>query len=440
MTHDAQGHRLSGATPEVADHLDRAIRAFTLGYGDTIAHFDAARRAAPDCAFAHLGKAWVLVLANDPGLAAAARPLLATARALVLNEREQGHLGALLHAVEGHRAAAVTILDRHLMQFPFDLMAHFAAMLSDAFLGRFPWVAERSARALPRWSKSQPSYGILLSFYGFGLEETGDYARSEATSRAAAELEPFSYWPHHGVSHVCEMTGRPDEGLQWMAAREPLWSTKDHAGQAHIWWHKALFHVELGQYEAAMAIYDGPMLATQKPVGVGLTNGPTLLWRLEMLGCDPGDRWQHLARLWDGHADGRFCLFADIHAAMAEIRAGQTAAFERRLAAMQRTAADGTEAASGYRDIGLPVVMGLAAYDRGAYRQAVEHLLPARFDLWKMGGSKAQRDVIDWTLAEAAGRAGLRDIALSLAHERLGHRPDSVPNRRFLAQAEAIAV
>jgi len=70
---------------------------------------------------------------------------------------------------------------------------------------------------------------------------------------------------------------------------------------------------------------------------------------------------------------------------------------------------------------------------------AVEHLLPARFDLWKMGGSHAQRDVIDWTLAEAAVRAGQRDIALSLAHERLATRPESVPNRRFLHQAEAIA-
>jgi hypothetical protein len=64
--------------------------------------------------------------------------------------------------------------------------------------------------------------------------------------------------------------------------------------------------------------------------------------------------------------------------------------------------------------------------------------VPARFDLWKMGGSHAQRDVIDWTLAEAAARAGQRDIALSLAHERLATPPESVPNRRFLQQAEAI--
>ena len=102
---------------------------------------------------------------------------------------------------------------------------------------------------------------------------------------------------------------------------------------------------------------------------------------------------------------------------MRPLRAGQTEAFERRLKAMCATAADGTELGAIYRDIGLPVMKALTAFHNGAYAQAVEHLLPARFDLWKMGGSLAERDVIDWTLAEAAVRAGQRDIALSLAHD-----------------------
>jgi hypothetical protein len=113
--------------------------------------------------------------------------------------------------------------------------------------------------------------------------------------------------------------------------------------------------------------------------------------------------------------------------------------FERRFTAMRETAADGTQLGAVYRDIGLPVVEGLKAFHQGAYAQAIDHLLPARFDLWKMGGSNAQRDVIDWTLVEAAVRAGQRDIALSLAHERLATRRESVPNRRFLQEAIAIA-
>jgi tetratricopeptide (TPR) repeat protein len=436
---DAQGHELSGATTEAAEYFDRAVRAFTLIYGDAAGLFEAAQKAAPDFVMAYLGKAWPLTLGNDPIMAVSARALLDTARPLPMNDRERAHLAALSHAVKGHRASAVAILDRHLMSHPFDLVAHMASLQMDGHLGRFHWARDRSARALPRWSKAQQSYGIMQSFYSFGLEEAGDYARAEETARAAAELEPFGYWPHHCVTHVMEMMGRPRDGLDWMAEREQFWSTKDNINRVHIWWHKALFHVELGQYDAALQIHDGPILATMRPASMSICNAAALLWRLETLGCDAGDRWQHLAALWEGHADGKLYVFPDIHAAMAELRAGHMAALERRLKAMRETAADGTELGAIYRAIGLPVVEGLAAFHRGAYAQAIDHLLPARFDLWKMGGSHAQRDVIDWTLAEAAVRAGQRDIALSLAHERLATRPESVPNRRFLQQAEAIA-
>ncbi len=143
--------------------------------------------------------------------------------------------------------------------------------------------------------------------------------------------------------------------------------------------------------------------------------------------------------MWQGHADGKCLVFADIHAAMAELRSGQEALVERRLEAMRKTAANGVEAAGLYRTVGIPVVEGLAAFHRGAYAEAVELLMPVRFDLWQIGGSHAQRDVVDWTLTEAAVRAGRRDVALALAHERLATRPRSAPNRRFLRHAEAIA-
>jgi hypothetical protein len=80
------------------------------------------------------------------------------------------------------------------------------------------------------------------------------------------------------------------------------------------------------------------------------------------------------------------------------------------------------------------------AFHSGAYGKAVTLLQPARFDVWRIGGSHAQRDIIDWTLTEAAARGGLRDVALSLAHERLGTRPRSAVNRSFLRRAEQIVV
>ena len=439
MIEDAQGHSLSGATADAAVAYNAAVRAHNLVCGDVVGLYDVARQNAPDLAMAHLGKAWVFALANDPGLKPKAEALLETARGLTLNEREAAHLAALSRHCQGARAAAVAILDRHLMSYPFDLIAHQAAALADGFLGRFEFVRDRAARALPLWSKDQPGYGTMLAFHGFGLEEAGDYDRAEDESREAAALEPLSFWPHHTVAHVMEMTGRPEDGLGWMAARESRWAGADHLNEVHIWWHKALFHLELGQYEAALALYDGPLCATQRPVALSLTNASALLWRLDLIGCDVGDRWRDLAPLWQGRADGQCLAFADIHAAMAELRSGQEALFSERLAAMRRTAVSDAEAAALYRDVALPIVEGFRLFHRGAYGAALDALLPVRFDLWRIGGSHAQRDVVAWTTAEAAIRAGRRDVAIALANERLSARPRSVPNRRFLQEAAALA-
>src|SRR2546421_9725573 len=356
MIEDAQGHRLSGATAAAAAIYEQAVRAFNLVHGDSVGLFDKAREAAPDFAMATLGKAWVFAIANDPGLMTKAAALVETARGFALNVREQEHIAALSQGVRGVRAAAVAVLERHLMRYPFDLVAHQGAALADGFLGRFHQVRDRSARALPQWSKDRPGYGSLLAFHAFGSEEAGDYARAEDESREAAELEPFSFWPHHTVAHVMEMTGRPEDGLGWMAAREALWSTPGHMNQVHIWWHKSLFPLELGQYDAGLALYDGAVRTTQRPLCLSLTNATALLWRLDTLGCDIGERWAEQADLWQDHADGKCLVFADIHAAMAELRSGHEALVERRLEAMRETAASRLEAASLYRTVGIPVV------------------------------------------------------------------------------------
>ena len=436
---DAQGQTISGATAEAVAHYIQAARAFNLGYGDAPALFDAAREASPDFVMAHLAKAWMFALANDPSVLVHAQSLVETAASLSMNERERNHLAALQQVLAGARGAAVSTLDALLMRYPFDLVAHQAATLLDGYLGRFRWVRDRSARALPFWSKNMPGYGGMLAFHGFGLEEAGDYARAEDESRAAAELEPHSFWPHHTVAHVMEMTGRPEDGLGWMVARQPFWSAPENVTQVHIWWHKSLFHLELGQYKEALAIYDGPLLDTLRPLALNLCNASALLWRLDMLGFDVSDRWRDLLPQWEGHADGKTLMFNDLHAAMAELGSGQTALVERRLGWMRETAAGNAELAGCYRDVGIPLVEGFTAFHRGAYQQALDLLFPVRFELWRIGGSNAQRDVVDWTLTEASVRAGNRDVAASLANERLGLRPRSAVNRNLLRRAEQIA-
>lgn len=438
MAQDAQGHVLSGTSSQSAAHIDDAVRAFTLNYGDANSHLTAAQNISPDCPMVDILKAWMLVLSNDPTQIVRARQMMATKLDTPLNERERNHLEALQLAADGRWPSAVASLDRHLMDYPYDLAAHQCALRLDGYLGRFHRGAGRSARALPFWSRTQPGYGILRSFYGFGLEELGEYAHAEDVSREAAELEPYGYWPHHAVSHVLEMTGRPDDGVAWMEGRLPFWSDAKCNNRVHIWWHKALFHVELDQHDEALALYDDQICAAVRPVGTQLCNTTALLWRLEMLGCEAGDRWQRQSTLWQQQANGICSPFNEIHAAMTALRAGDTPAFETLLSGMQGAAADGGELAPTYRDVAVPIVLALEHFVRGDYRDAVDRLLPVQANLWRMGGSAAQRDIVEWTLTEAAIRAGLRGVALSLTNERLALRPESAVNRHFLAEAQAL--
>jgi predicted Zn-dependent protease len=54
-----------------------------------------------------------------------------------------------------------------------------------------------------------------------------------------------------------------------------------------------------------------------------------------------------------------------------------------------------------------------------------------------LGGSYAQRDIVGWTLLEAALRDKQYDLALSLANERAAGKPTSVQHWRCVSRAYA---
>ena len=436
---DSQNYELSHSNAKADAQIDKAVRAFTLGYGDANAHLSASLEHAPNCAMARLLQLWLRLLSNNSEIIAEVGPQLASIRTDGWNDREKSHLEALQLASKRRWPSAVVVLDRLLMRYPHDLAAHQCAMRLDSYLGRFHRSAGRAARALPFWSKEHKNYGIILSFFGFGLEESGDYARAEDIAREAAILEPYGYWPHHTVSHVLEMTGRPTDGIDWMDTRFEFWSSTKNNNCAHIWWHKALFHIDLGQSDEALKIYDENIVPLARPVGFQLCNLTALLWRLETLGCDPGNRWAHQHKLFQQQSTDVCNPFGEIHAVMAALRADDWAAYETLLSGMQTAANDDSEIAPAYGEVAVPIAKAIAQYVKGAYRNTVDLLLQVRANLSRMGGSVAQRDLIEWTLTAAAIRANERSISVSLANERMAFKPGSLVNQRFMAEAEAIS-
>lgn len=435
MFADRQGNRLTGATTRSVALFDRAVEAFNIYRGDPVALVDEAIAEAPEFAMAHILKAHMLALATEPEAAAEARSIVDRVRGMACDDREASHIAALERVLGGRWTAAAVALDHHNARFPRDLVALQSGHLMDFYRANSRNLRDRIARVLPKWSAEVPGYPIVLGMYAFGLEETGDYARAEETGRRAVEQQPLDCWAHHAVAHVMEMQGRTDDGIRWMEMREPSWSGEDNFFKVHSWWHLALYRLDLGQVEQVLALYVGPIRKDRSAVVLDLIDATALLWRLHLAGCDVGDRWRELAETWDRHADGRLYPFNDWHAALAYLGAGRHSEVERILTAWRAGSADDAEPVVWARRIGLPLVEGFAAFWRGDYQCAVSRLHPARFIANGFGGSHAQRDIIDWTLTEAALRGGLGDLAEALAHERLALKPHSPVNRAFLARA-----
>ncbi|RXE47318.1 tetratricopeptide repeat protein [Chromohalobacter israelensis] len=438
MLTDRQGNALPGATAETLALYNRAIDAFNIYRGDPIAPLDQAIEAAPDFTMARIARAYLSALVAEPAAAVAAKADLATVKESRLDDREASHVAALALLLAGEWSAAGLALDRHNLRYPHDLLALQAGHLIDFYRANARNLRDRLARVLPRWSPDMPGRSIAQGMYAFGLEETGDYTRAEETGRQALDQQPLDCWAHHAVAHVMEMQGRAQDGIGWMTAREPYWSGDDNLFKVHNWWHRALCHLDLGQTQEVLALYDGPIRQERSAVALDMIDASALLWRLTLTGQDVGERWQELATAWDQHADGTFYPFNDWHAVMAYLGAGRDDRVEALLTTLRATR-DQSETATWARRIGLPLVEGFVAFWRSDYTTATERLHPVRFIANTFGGSHAQRDIIDWTLTEAALRGGNRDLAEGLAHERLALKPHSPINRDFLRRATAPA-
>lgn len=435
MPTDRQGNAVPGATSGAAEFFDQALDAFNLYRGDPVGLLDRAVETAPAFAMAHITKAHILSLSTEPKAIGEAKTIVAKLRALALNERELSHVAALDFLLEGNWTKAALALGRHNVRYPHDLVALQSGHLMDFYRANGRELRDRIARVLPKWSPEMPGYSILLGMYAFGLEECGDYARAEEQGRRALDAQPLDCWAHHAVAHVMEMQGRAEDGIGWMIAREPDWPGDDNSFKVHNWWHRALYHLDLNEIEEALALYDGPIRENRSAVALDLIDASALLWRLQLLGHDVGDRWQELANTWDSHADGRTYSFNDWHAVMAYLGAGRDREVERILAAHRADLHGDTEATQWARAIGLPLIEGFACFWHGDHAVAAERLHGARHIANAFGGSHAQRDVIDWTLTEVALRGGFSDLAEALANERLALRPHSFVNRNFLSRA-----
>lgn len=342
-----------------------------------------------------------------------------------VTDRERQHAAALSAWTLGDMDRATEIWENILLETPLDGLALKLAQFTHFYSGNGLRMRDSMAALLPRWPEDHPDYGFLLGMYAFGLEESAEYIKAEEYGRRAVELNPADAWSVHAVAHVLEMTERHEEGIAWVKGLEPAWSTVNNF-RFHLHWHRCLYHLERGEFDEVLAIYDAQVASDiASDFYLDICNASSLLWRLEMFGVDVGDRWQEVAAVARNHVADTDLIFVSLHYLMALIAAGDRSAADEMIANIRTWSTLDETQSRICANVGVTLAEGLRDARNGDHEAAVQKISRVRYTLDPIGGSKAQRDVFQMILldAAAAGENALR--ARSLFAERVGHKVHS---------------
>jgi hypothetical protein len=437
---DCRGNPVSTTDLATLTRYERAAELMVSYFVDPVAAIDEALARDPDFVLGHCLKAGLAITSTEKG----AEPMLAQSVAAIerlagrANARELAHGAAARAWLDGDFAGSVRRYGDILLDYPRDLLALQIAHVGDFLLGASQMLRDRVAQVLPHWDESVPGFGYVLGMYAFGLEEMALYGQAEEAGLRGLALNRRDPWTVHSVVHVMEMQGRTREGIDWLTARTDDWAPGNGLS-FHLWWHLALYNLELGDQARALAIYDQSIRPRPSRVAYENVDASALLWRLHLRGVEVGDRWRSLADDWQPSAEDGYYAFNDVHAVLSFLGAGRQDAAARTLAAMERRLSGAGTNQMMTRDVGLPLARALVAFSRGAFDECIELLLGIRSIAHRFGGSHAQRDLVHLTLTEAALRGGRGKLAAALAAERTAQKPTSPFNWSLAARAYTLA-
>lgn len=407
------------------DAWNASVRGFLAHGAATADRLAETIRDAPDFALAQATRGLFCLLLGRAELVETARDALAAAREAALRdpptEREAAYLDALADWLDGRPSAAIQRLEASLARHPRDALAMKLVHSIQFMLGRPAAMRCSIECLLPAW-EGHPALGYLHGCHAFTLEETGAYPQAETAGALALALAPDDAWGLHAVAHVHDMTARARAGLAWLTPRRQAWSHCNNF-RFHVWWHMALMHLDLGEGDAALALYDAEIRHDRTDDYRDIANATSLLSRLEIEGVDVGHRWDELADLAERRSGDGCLVFADLHYLLALIGGDRDAAVAT---LMGRMGDDAVRSAAEMDAValhpGLAAAAGLAALGQGDYETAYARLSAARPDLISIGGSHAQRDIFERLTIEAALRAGRFTAADRLLAERTRRR------------------
>lgn len=426
MKHDIFGQPTSLERDSSITEWNAALLGFLAHAAVTPQHLMAVLAAEPGFALGHAVKGMFYILLGRRELLQTAQDDLAAAQLAVQTgsptAREQKFVQALEVWIAGRPSEAIQHLESVLRDHPEDALAMKLSHAIRFVLGDAAGMRRSVERVMPAYDPTHPGHGYLLGCHAFALEETGEYERAEIAGRQALWTAPNDAWGLHAVAHVHDMTANARRGLDWLAGRDAAWAHCNNF-RYHVWWHKALMHLDQGEIDAVLDLYDREIRSDKTDDYRDISNATSLLNRLELDGIDVGDRWEELADLSAARTEDGCLIFADLHYLLALTADGRDAQVKELLQRMHRDAqADACENDARMAMPGLDAAHGLHAFGEARFEDAFRHLANARDAMPLAGGSHAQRDVFERLTIDAGIRAGRLDQAELILNDRQNRR------------------
>jgi tetratricopeptide (TPR) repeat protein len=423
---DRYGLTLSTAVAAARDAYVEGVDLLLTVYPGAAAAFDRAIAADPGFALAHVGKARALHLAGN---LLAMRESLAMALSLSdgSSARELSHIDVFRHLFAGQAVAALAAIRAHVETWPRDALVLSLAANQGGLIG-MSGLPGREQDLIDFLSPLAPHYGEdwwFAAHYGMALSEIGRHdAARPRIERSLAQNRRNAY-AAHAFAHLCYETGERDSGIAFMRDWLPLY---DRAGGlfGHLNWHLGLFELHAGNLEAALRLYNDAFSADDHRGAVHqkLSDSSSFLWRSELAGYprDPA-RWAKLLDYAREKIPRPGFSLADWHVALAFAASGDDAALEGWVQAIEELVKAGRYPSGST----IPAAArAFAAFQRGDHAAAIDLIVPMLPDRERMGGSRAQVDLVEATLLRAYLNAGrLAEARHLLANRRPG--PASLP-------------
>lgn len=438
MRKDLHGLSISTDVTEAADAFDRATMAYLRYRTDAGRHLGAALKADPDFALGYVLRGYFNLLAyNTANLPAAADSLAeARKRASRTTPREALHIEALSRWIDGDLDRLLEVWEQIFAEHPHDVLAFRLHHFNAFWLGRPATMQAEVEKVLPHWSAELAGWGMMLSCRCFAHEEVGNYTLAEGAGRLAIEIDPADLWGAHAVAHVLEMQGRRGEGIDWLKRLETNWEGANNI-KHHLYWHRAMFHIERREFDEVLALYDNgfrdlgsPLTQAMPDMYIDVQNAASMLFRLERHGVDIGDRWVELADKAEARIGDCLSAFTLPHWMMALAAAGRTEAAHRMIEAMRAFGQGNATVPRLVGRIALPLCQAVLAHRQAKHKAALGFMRPIVSDMCLLGGSHAQQDVLEQLFLDSALKAESgEDVRLML--ERVSGRHPVPPNRRI---------